>query len=428
VYYKKNKSRTFAVIAIIVFSIIVLGVTVFMTIRNTRDMQAILEESIKTQLISTSLAARSLLDVDAFYSYNSKQDIIDDYENFSAVMANLRSLKDIVGATYIYALKYIDGTYFFVFDTDEESDTIFDEYEIYHVHERAFLGYEAAGIMNVVDEYGSFNTGAVPIFRDGQIIGIISTDIEDTFIQESIAASTHNIIVLVALLVVAMGVMIVIVVRMMGNVRKAEEKLFKMANYDILTGLPNRQYLMHYLEDLSSKSLKAGEPFAFLLIDMDNFKKVNDGAGHDAGDELLRHFAEYLSGLHEQSKEFRPPAGRLNVSARIGGDEFVQIIPGIKSEQEAQEFASNMIANFASEDIDRFVERYKVGISVGVALFPQHTKDYNVLIKYADMAMYHAKKNGKNTYCVYNEDLFRTEIEMLQEAGAGDRRQFRGNR
>ncbi|MCL2201797.1 MAG: diguanylate cyclase [Oscillospiraceae bacterium] len=427
-YYKKNKSRTFAVIAIIVFSIIVLGVTVFMTIRNTRDMQAILEESIKTQLISTSLAARSLLDVDAFYSYNSKQDIIDDYENFSAVMANLRSLKDIVGATYIYALKYIDGTYFFVFDTDEESDTIFDEYEIYHVHERAFLGYEAAGIMNVVDEYGSFNTGAVPIFRDGQIIGIISTDIEDTFIQESIAASTHNIIVLVALLVVAMGVMIVIVVRMMGNVRKAEEKLFKMANYDILTGLPNRQYLMHYLEDLSSKSLKAGEPFAFLLIDMDNFKKVNDGAGHDAGDELLRHFAEYLSGLHEQSKEFRPPAGRLNVSARIGGDEFVQIIPGIKSEQEAQEFASNMIANFASEDIDRFVERYKVGISVGVALFPQHTKDYNVLIKYADMAMYHAKKNGKNTYCVYNEDLFRTEIEMLQEAGAGDRRQFRGNR
>jgi diguanylate cyclase (GGDEF)-like protein len=393
----------------------VIGVTVVMTVRNTSDLTDILEESIKSELISTSIAARGILNIEAFDSYNSADDIFNDWETYSETLENLRHLKRMVDATYIYALKNIDGVYYFVFDTDEEDDAIFDSYEISYVHERAFLGEDSAGIMNVVDIYGSFNTGAVPIRRDGRIIGIISTDIEDTFIQRSRSESTRNAVILIITLTATMGILTIIVALLLRNVHKMQEKLFQMANYDILTELPNRQYLMTYLADLSEKALKNNDPFAFLLIDLDNFKNVNDGAGHDAGDELL-----YLNSLHENSKSFRPPAGALNVSARIGGDEFVQIIPGVKTEDEARMVANKLLESFSAQAIDRYVEKYKVGLSIGVALFPLHTKNYNVLIKYADMAMYSAKKSGKNSYCVYEDTMSQSEPEE-----STDRRQFR---
>jgi len=413
-----------------VFSVIVIAVTVIMTQKNTRELSQILEESIKSELISTSIAARGHIDVDRFYSYNSLEDIQNDFEAFSKTLGELRELQRIVGATYIYALKQVDGVYHFIFDTDEEDDVLFDIYEISDVHERAFLGYDSAGIMNVVDEYGNFSTGAVPIWREGIVVGIISTDIEDSIIHESNKTAARNSTILISVLAVTMAVMTIIVWFLLRNVRAMQEKLYQMANYDVLTGLPNRQHLMIYLEEVAEKALKHNTPFAFLLIDLDNFKSVNDGAGHDAGDELLRHFALYLNVMHDQSKSFRPLAGALNVSARIGGDEFVQIIPGIGTEEEAQEVAKKLLENFSSQTVNRYVEKYHVGLSIGVALFPLHTDNYNVLIKYADFAMYHAKKRGKNSFHVYSEDVlpvgdFIIEPEVERPEGFANRRQFR---
>ena len=421
---EKDRAQRISILSIIVFSVVSIGVTVFMTLKNTADLSGILEESIKSELISTSIAARELLDVDKFYSYNSEEDIINDYDAYRQILGELRSLQRQTAAEYIYALKFVNGAYHFVFDTDVESQDIFEEYEISPVHERAFLGEYSAGIMNVSDEYGNFNTGAIPIYRHGMVIGIISTDILDTFIQESGRAATRNAVILVLTLVVTMCILIVLVWFLMGNVRKMQDKLFQMANFDVLTGLPNRQYLVTYLAEAAERALKQNEPFAFLLIDLDNFKQVNDGAGHDAGDELLRHFAVYLGSVHENSKSFRPPAGALNVSARIGGDEFVQIVPGVSTEDEAQMVAKKLLDNFSSQTIDRYVEKYQVGLSVGVALFPYHTENFNVLIKYADMAMYHAKKSGKNTYRVYCDDMVHPESEDRLD-GMAHRRLYR---
>ena len=201
-----------------------------------------------------------------------------------------------------------------------------------------------------------------------------------------------------------------------------------MANIDVLTGLPNRQFLITYLAELSGKALMNNEPYAFLLIDLDNFKRVNDGAGHDAGDELLRHFAVYLSTILEHSKTFRPPAGALNVSARIGGDEFVLVVPGVKTEDEAQMVAKKVLDNFSSQTIDKYVQKYQVGLSIGVALFPHHTDNFNVLIKYADVAMYYAKRNGKSGYRLYSEDMVMAEPEdkLLPDGQpSATRRQYR---
>ena len=135
-------------------------------------------------MISTSIAARSLIDIERFYTYTSIEAIENDREAYDQTLEELRSLKRQLGVTNVYALKQIDGSFFFVFDTDNYSDTIFDEYARFPVHERAFLGEESAGIMNLVDQYGSFNTGAVPIWRNGQVIGIVSTDIVDIYMYK----------------------------------------------------------------------------------------------------------------------------------------------------------------------------------------------------------------------------------------------------
>jgi len=188
---------------------------------------------------------------------------------------------------------------------------------------------------------------------------------------------------------------------------------------------------MTYLPKIAEKAIKKQTPFAFLLIDLDNFKRVNDNAGHDAGDEVLRHIGIYLNSIHDdiRSVSFRPPAGALNVSARIGGDEFVQIVPGVHTVDEAEAVAKKVLENFPRQMTDRNVARYKVGLSIGVAIFPYHTDNFNVLIKYADIAMYHAKKSGKNNYCVFRDDLIHEEAvpapEEQRADGPNERRQYR---
>ncbi len=184
--------------------IVVLAVTVFITAKNNREYRTILDESVKSNLISISVAAREIIDIDKFDSYNSKEDLEKDSEAFFQTLAELRSLQQKVGAEYIYALKLINGAYYFIFDTDpevgEDINKIFEEYPLSPVHQEAFDGKESADIMNVVDEWGTYNTGAVPIWKDGKVIGIISADIEDYFIRESNKTARTNIVIIIIIL------------------------------------------------------------------------------------------------------------------------------------------------------------------------------------------------------------------------------------
>lgn len=402
---RNNKMRNALVAVTAVFFTVLISVVITMTLKNDSDMRGVLEDSVKSQLISTSIAAREILDKDKFESYNSLADAEADAEAYAQTLANLRKLQVEVGAQYIYALKQMHGKYYFIFDTDVEDEEVFIEYELSPVHEQAFLGKESADIMNVDDVYGSYNTGAVPIWKHGKVIGIISTDIEDRFLASSAVTMRNNAIILFVTVFVTIGVMLVLVILLLKRIGHMQEKLHRMANYDVITGLPNRQYLLNYLSDITSKTKNTLPPFALMFIDLDNFKKVNDGAGHDAGDELLRHISAYLDSVHEHSKAFRPAPGILNISARIGGDEFIQIVPGVATEAEAEIAAQKVLNGFSSQTLNRFIEKYQVGLSIGVALYDYHSEDYNVLIKYADIAMYHAKRAGKNTYRVYNDEM-----------------------
>ena len=220
--------------------VVVLAVSVFITQKNNREHRLILEESVKSNLISISVAARELLDTEKFDSYKSKEDVYADMTAYDRNLSALCALRDTVDAAYIYALKEIEGRYYFIFDAGPdpgETAGIFEEYhEISQVHLDAFGGAESVGIMNVEDQWGSFNTGAIPIWKDGEVIGVISADIEDHFVRANMQTSTANIIALIVLLSSVMGANIIIIRRffvalarriqkMIGDIKRRDELL-----------------------------------------------------------------------------------------------------------------------------------------------------------------------------------------------------------
>jgi len=404
----KNKLQSLGLMLVVGFSIVILCIITYMTQKNSNDLRNLLDSSIESHLIFTSMTALGIIDKGAFESYNSVDDVMKDSAAYGKTLAQLRNIQNTAGAKYIYALKQLDdGEYYFVFDTDPEDARILEDFgphKLKTVHEQAFLGKQSVD-MNMGDEWGRYHTGAIPIRKNGRVIGIVCTDIDNTLWAQSSDAARTNIRYLLTSISVTMVMVLILTSVLLRKLQAAQTKLFRMANFDAVTGLPNRRYLMNYLNNISTGNGRTNEPFALLLIDLDNFKSVNDHAGHDAGDTLLRHIAAYLDGIQENSKAFRPAAGLLNVSARIGGDEFVQIFPGIGSEIEASVLAQKVLDNFSSQALDRYIEKYNVGLSIGVALYPLHSDDFNVLIKYADMAMYNAKKAGKHSYRVYEDEM-----------------------
>jgi diguanylate cyclase (GGDEF)-like protein len=386
---------------------LLLATTIALTIRNNNKLGEILEESVESELLATCFAARNEIDMDLFLSINSEADFKANQAAADAIIAKLRELKDEVGATYIYALKEIDGKYYFIFDTDEEAGTpdnpVFTEYELAGVHSTAFTGEPAADIMNVEDEWGSYNTGAIPLYHEGRVVGVISTDFEDTYIERSQQAAAIDTALLVSIMVVSMAALLGLLIMLLRRNQKMQDRLFYVANHDAITGLYNRYYLFTYLSGWSRSRYSSTTSFALLFIDLDNFKRVNDSAGHDEGDRLLRLISQFLKTYSETDTD---ESGIKGITARIGGDEFVRIIPNVTTPKEVRRQALTMLSDFSERpEFVQYIRDFDVGLSIGGALFPSQTKDYGELVRYADIAMYQAKYSGKNNYFLYDESM-----------------------
>lgn len=399
------------VAALATLLVITLAVTIYLTLRNNAEAEEVLVASVKTELIASSIAASEIISdsIDLFISISSQNDINENWDDWVKVVDKLRILNHVIDGEYIYALKEIDGVYYFIFDTDieaEEAHRIFTPYDLSPVHIEAFEGRASADISNVIDEWGSFNTGAVPLFdTKGNQVGIVATDISDTFIslhRETSAFYATVLIVATSSIAILMLIILFLILRRNSSIQK---HLFELANFDSISGLPNRNNLFSFLAREIDRLEDDGHEFAVVFIDLDNFKEVNDRAGHDVGDELLRHIATFLSTQAKQSR-FSSDHGLDSLTARIGGDEFLQLMPGISTEAEAAEYAQSLLDSFGKESTLReYHYRYGVGLSIGVALFPSMETDYDELIKYADIAMYHAKSSGKNNYCIYDYSM-----------------------
>jgi diguanylate cyclase (GGDEF)-like protein len=402
-----GRLRQSTVLLVAALLALVLATTLILTIRNNNKLGAILEESVKSELLAICFAARDDIDMDLFQAINSDADFQANQAKIDATIEKLRDLKNAVGATYIYVLKEIDGSYYFIFDTDEEAGTpdnpIFTEYELAEVHITAFTGEPSADVTNVTDEWGSYNTGAIPLYQDGKVVGIISADVEDTYIERSRQAAAFDTILLIVIISVTMAILLGLLIALLRRNQKMQENLFYVANHDAITGLRNRNYLFSYLSAWSKARHRTGTSFGLLFIDLDNFKRVNDNAGHDEGDRLLRIIAEFFKAHSDTDDD----DGEIeNLTARIGGDEFVRIIPNITTAEELENRARAMLSAFSTQsELQPFRESFDVGLSIGGALFPSQTTDYSELIRLADIAMYQSKYRGKGAYFLYDEAM-----------------------
>ncbi len=161
--------------------------------------------------------------------------------------------------------------------------------------------------------------------------------------------------------------------------------LYNKATRDALTGLSNRAYFLTLLDHEVSRSTRSGKPFSILYMDIDFFKKINDQFGHEAGDKVLIKFSKILS----------QTGRKIDRAARMGGEEFVFLLP-YTEKSGAQLFAEKLRKAIESSDFSYQNKKIPVTASLGVASFPDDTKDSAQLIKKADEALYKAKHNGRN--------------------------------
>jgi len=181
-----------------------------------------------------------------------------------------------------------------------------------------------------------------------------------------------------------------------GPVREAQQQLKYLATRDSLTGLYNRAYLAERMRDLFEASPLSAEPVrvAVLFVDLDGFKKVNDTAGHDAGDALLCSVARRLASCVAED----------DTLARVGGDEFVIVVSGYEDTADlialARQILDTIAAPFAVAD-----NEYYLGASIGISLFPEDGHDVPTLMRNADSAMYSAKQRGRNNFQFFTAEL-----------------------
>lgn len=174
--------------------------------------------------------------------------------------------------------------------------------------------------------------------------------------------------------------------------KKYEEKIQQMAFYDSLTGLPNRKLFSDRLGIVLAQAKRNKKKVGIVMLDLDNFKDVNDTLGHDVGDTLLKAVAERLSGTLRKS----------DTVARFGGDEFVLIFPDMEIIEEAIQVVQKIIDRFHKPfliDTHQLV----VTTSIGIAVYPKDGMDEEILMKNADIAMYQAKQAGRARYQLYKE-------------------------
>ncbi|MER1941402.1 EAL domain-containing protein [Castellaniella sp. FW104-16D08] len=170
-----------------------------------------------------------------------------------------------------------------------------------------------------------------------------------------------------------------------AEIKQAEAMIWKQANFDRLTDLPNRQMFHDRLEQSIRKARRANGRIGLLFLDLDRFKEINDTLGHAMGDELLKEAARRLSACVRQS----------DTVARLGGDEFTVLLDDVREPRDIERLTRSILADLA-EPFRLGVETVFISTSIGVTFFPDDATDAETLLNNADQAMYSAKADGRN--------------------------------
>jgi diguanylate cyclase (GGDEF)-like protein/PAS domain S-box-containing protein len=175
---------------------------------------------------------------------------------------------------------------------------------------------------------------------------------------------------------------------------EAESKILHQANYDMLTGLPNRFLAMDRLSQKLIEAKRSKKKVAVLFVDLDDFKKINDTLGHETGDELLILLAERIKNIIREG----------DTIARLGGDEFVIILDNLDCELDIQRAAEDIL-NGCRESFKAGHRNLILTVSIGIACYPQDGDNISKLLRNADTAMYRSKELGRNLFTFYTKDM-----------------------
>ena len=182
--------------------------------------------------------------------------------------------------------------------------------------------------------------------------------------------------------------------------KRSELRLNYMAQFDALTGIPNRQYFNDQLTRATARARRDGRKVTLLFLDLDGFKVVNDTLGHDAGDRLLK----------EVASRIQRSVRTGDVIARLGGDEFAVLLEGLNGPLEVETMANSLLA-LISQPYHIADRQLDITTSIGITMYPNDSADTQMLLKNADIAMYQAKENGRNNVTFFTE---RMHAELME--------------
>ena len=205
------------------------------------------------------------------------------------------------------------------------------------------------------------------------------------------------------------------IIRDISAQKRANAKVYRLAFYDTLTGLPNRQSFMTRLAEAIRDGKDNGGRFSMLYLDLDNFKRINDSLGHSIGDELLKTVARRIDKC-VRGDDFVARYGRSKSNlhlARLGGDEFTILLRDLSDPDDVDRIASRII-QAVSEPVRQGAHEFVITPSIGIASFPEDGSDIDSLVSNADMAMYHAKESGKNAVRAFSGTMSVRSLEYLE--------------
>jgi diguanylate cyclase (GGDEF)-like protein len=225
-------------------------------------------------------------------------------------------------------------------------------------------------------------------YKEGDVRGGISVSIPATAMLQQIKENYYYIILTAICIVGLIYLIIRYVARVfIGDLNRAEQQLREMASHDFLTSLLNRREAYRQISEEMGRVARTGRPVAFIIFDIDHFKRLNDTYGHNAGDMVLKQLAvKLMSALRD-----------YDIACRYGGEEFLVVAPETDLEQ-ALKLAERLRMTIAATDFSTGTEDISVTVSIGVSML-QQSDSIETAISRADVALYQAKENGRNRVC-----------------------------
>ncbi|MEL6946283.1 MAG: EAL domain-containing protein [Pseudomonadota bacterium] len=233
-----------------------------------------------------------------------------------------------------------------------------------------------------------------PLYKDGELAGLSVFKMEHSQLRASTFSTLQRSASLVAIGLLLITLVFLIILQMISNHRdEAEEANRRLAYHDPLTGLHNRRSLLETLDGWIEHARSQTTGAALVQIDIDNFKELNDLHGHQAGDEMIAAVGQRIQ-----------RAFKTELLFRIAGDSFVLLMPVGLSQEDIGKKVDRLIGLFRVP-LELNELRITVSVSAGIALAPHHCDRGHNLLRYADLALYRAKRSGRRTYAFYKPDM-----------------------